>query len=96
MSHSFSFMRPPISILFIMSLGSILNNSLDMIMNLQNPLVLSVAETLETYTYRIGLEKMQYSFATAVGLFQNLVGLVFVVGANMVVRRIDDGANAIW
>ena len=87
---------PVISIMFIMHLGSFLTYSFELVFNMQNDLVLSVSETIDTYAYKIGLAGGRYSFGTAVGLFQSVIGCILVIGANMIVRRIDDGANALF
>ena len=47
-----------------------------------------VGDIIGTYVYRVGLQDFRYSFATAVGLFQNLVGLVALVGANWFIKRL--------
>ena len=46
-----------------------------------------VAEVLETYSYQVGLKEGRYSFATAVGLFQSLVGLIMIFGSNALSKR---------
>ena len=77
-----------IVILFLLQLGNILEHGFDQIFNLYSPLVFDVGDILGTYIYRMGLEELRYSFATAVGLFQNLVGLLALVVANVVVKRL--------
>jgi len=77
-----------IVILFLLRLGNILELGFDQIFNLYNPLVYNVGDIIGTYVYRIGLQDFRYSFATAVGLFQNIVGLIALVGANWFVKRI--------
>lgn len=77
-----------IVILFLLRLGNILEIGFDQIFNLYNPLVYNVGDVIGTYVYRVGLQNFQYSFATAVGLFQNVVGLVALVGANWFVKRL--------
>ena len=81
---------PVISILFILSVGSILNAGFDQIFNLYNPMVYSTGDIIDTYTYRVGLVDMQYSFSTAVGLFKNIIGLVLVLTSNFIVARVDN------
>jgi putative aldouronate transport system permease protein len=88
---------PVMSIQFILQLGNILNAGFDQIFNLYNPLVYSTGDIIDTYVYRIGLtDKLQYSLATAVGLFKSVIGLCLVLTTNAVIRRIDDGAYSIW
>ncbi|MBO9598151.1 MAG: sugar ABC transporter permease, partial [Cohnella sp.] len=66
---------PIMTILFILSMGKIMNAGFDQIFNLYNPAVYSVADIIDTYVYRIGLLEAKYGFATAVGLFKNMIGL---------------------
>ncbi|MBO1913155.1 sugar ABC transporter permease, partial [Microvirga sp. 3-52] len=73
---------PMIIILFILRLGSILNAGFDQILNLYNPLVYEVADIIDTYVYRAGLEQFQFDYATAVGLFKNVVGITLILVAN--------------
>ena len=74
-------------ILFILQLGQLLNAGFDQIFNLYNPLVYEVADIIDTYVYRKGFEERKYDFATAVGLFKNGVGVILIVGANLIIRR---------
>lgn len=86
-----------VSIMFILQLGTILNAGFDQVFNLYNSTVYSVADIIDTYTYRVGLgNDMQYSFSTAVGLFKNLIGFLLVVLTNLMVRRIGEGEYRIW
>ncbi|MNP60897.1 putative multiple-sugar transport system permease YteP [compost metagenome] len=59
-----------------------------------NTLVMDYAEVISTFVYKAGLQSAQFSLATAMGLFQALVGLVFVVMANTVAKRF--GEQGIW
>lgn len=86
---------PVITIQLILSIGGILNAGFDQIFNLYSPMVYEVADILDTYVYRIGIaEGSDYSFATAVGLFKNVVGFGLVIFTNFVTKRISD--NGIW
>jgi dihydroxyacetone kinase-like protein len=84
---------PVISIVFILNLGSILSAGFDQVFNLYNPLVYGVGDIIDTYVYRIGLVKMQYSLSTAVNLFKNGIGLGLVLLTNIIVRKIGDGEH---
>ena len=77
-----------IVIMFLLQLGNILELGFDQIFNLYHPLVYDVGDIIGTYVYRVGLQDFRYSFATAVGLFQNVVGLVALVGANWFIKRL--------
>jgi len=81
---------PVIVIMFIFAVGGIVNDDFDQIYNLYNPAVYSVADVLSTYVYRAGLENMQYSFATAVGLFKNAVAFVLIIITNFISRKYSD------
>ena len=81
---------PVITILFLLSVGNILEFGFDPIFNLYNSNVYEVIDVFETLVYRSGIEGARYSYATAVQLFQNVVGLVVLVGANQIVRRYSE------
>ena len=81
---------PVITILFLLSVGNILEFGFDPIFNLYNSNVYEKVDVFETLVYRSGIEGARYSYATAVQLFQNAVGLVVLVGANQIVRRYSE------
>ncbi|GBG06860.1 putative protein lplB [Paenibacillus agaridevorans] len=83
-----------IAIMLILQVGSILNAGFDQIFNLYNFKVFEVADILDTYAYRAGLEQGNYSLSTAVSLFKNGVGLVLVLIANKIVNRM--GHTGLW
>ncbi|RCW45454.1 ABC transporter permease [Paenibacillus prosopidis] len=78
---------PVITILFILSLGGILNAGFDQIFNLYNPAVYEVADIIDTYVYRVGILGAQFGLTTAVGLFKNVIGIALVLGTNYVVKK---------
>ena len=88
--------RSTIAILLIMRMGQVLQIGFDQIYSLQNDMVLSVSDVIATYEYRIGLVNMQYSYTTALGLFKGVVGLIFVVGTNFIVKKLSDGEASLW
>ena len=83
-------MMPIILLMAAMNLTSILSAGFDQIYNLYTPLVYQSGDILDTYVYRIGLIGRQYSFATAVGLFKSIIGLVLMCGANEAAKRFAD------
>jgi putative aldouronate transport system permease protein len=85
---------PVMTIMFLLSLGQILNAGFDQILNLYNPMVYEVADIIDTYVYRVGLLQTDYSFATAVGLFKNVIGFLLVVVVNAVSRRFS--GDTLW
>ena len=74
-------------IMMIMNAGKIMNAGFDQIFNLYNPKVYEVADIIDTYVYRLGLIKFNYSYATAVGLFKNLVALLLVYICNSIAKK---------
>lgn len=62
-----------------LALGNVLNAGFDQIYNMYSPLVYETGDIIDTYVYRMGLEKMQYSFGTAVGLAKSLVSFTLLV-----------------
>ena len=56
-----------------------LNAGFDQIYNLYNPLVYSTGDIIDTWVYRAGLENLQYSLATAVGLFKSVISVILIV-----------------
>lgn len=88
MSHvTIPTIMPIILVMFILRLGTVLNAGFDQILNLYNPSVYSVADIIDTYVYRVGLIDFNFDYATAVGLFKNLIGLVLIVSSNWVVEK---------
>ena len=85
---------PVITIFLIFRMGSLLNANFEQIFNLMNPLVLDVADVLDTYIVRIGLQGFQYEFATAVSLFRAVVGFVLVFCTNLIAKRLSE--YALW
>jgi putative aldouronate transport system permease protein len=82
--------RPTILMLLILKLGSVLDAGFDQIYNLYNPQVYRVADIIDTWVYRTGLEQLNYSTATAVGLFKSVIGTILVATVNSIARRWDE------
>ncbi|WP_454191602.1 ABC transporter permease [Paenibacillus sp. Marseille-Q7038] len=74
--------------LLILNLGQMVQIGFERPYIMGNVMVKDVSEVLSTFTYTIGLQSGQFSFATGVGLFQGLVGLVFILGANKLAKRL--------
>ncbi len=82
--------RGTIGLLFIMGLGNMLSSGFDQIYLLRTPGNMSVADTLDTFVVRIGLQGGQFGYATAVGLIQGVVGLVLVLIGNKVSKKVTE------
>lgn len=81
---------PTCAILLIMNMGSVLNVGFDKIYLMQNSLNMPATEVIATYTYKIGIINGQYSYSTAIGLFNTLVNFVFLITANAIAKRVSD------
>ncbi len=78
---------PVITILFLLKIGDFLDYGFERVFVFQNPLNLQNSEILDTYIYKAGLNQMQYSYATAIGLFKSVVGLTLLSIANFVSKK---------
>lgn len=85
--------RNVIIMLFILKLGNILDAGFDQIYIMYNIHVYSVADILDTWVFRVGLEQLNFSLAAAVGLFKSAIGLILVLSANRLAKRWEGG---IW
>jgi putative aldouronate transport system permease protein len=78
---------PIILLMFILRLGSILEAGTEQILVMYNPSVYNVADVIGTYVYRIGLGDQDYSFSTAVGLFESVIAFILIVSGNALSRK---------
>lgn len=74
----------------VLSLSSVLNAGFDQIFNLYNPLVYSTGDIIDTWVYRTGLNDMQYSLATAVGLLKSVVGFIMITASYSLAYKFTD------
>ena len=82
--------RGTIGLLFIMGVGGLLSSGVEQIWLLRTPGNMSLADTLDVYVLRIGIQGGQFGYATAIGLIQGLVGLVLVVVCNRICKKITE------
>ena len=85
---------PTMTILLILNIGSLLGVGFEKILLLQNPLNMSSSDVISTFVYRSGLVDAQYSFSTAIGLFNSVVNAVMLIVVNQIVRRTSE--NSLW
>jgi len=78
-------------VLLILRAGSILKNGFEQIFLMYSPLVYDVADVFETYSYRVGLQEGRFSYATAVGMFQSVVGLILIWITNVFAKKYGEG-----
>lgn len=82
--------RPTIITLFILKIGHVLDMGFEHMFLLMNPMNKEVAQIFDTFVYTAGIQNGQLSYSTAVGLFKGLVGLVLVVLANKIARKVGE------
>ena len=83
-----------IVVLLVLRLGGVLEAGTEQILLLYSPTVYSVSDVIGTYVYRMGLGEMQYSYATAVGIFNSVVGFILVICGNYASKKIT--GKSIW
>lgn len=85
---------PTIVVMLILSCNNIVNAGFDQIFMLYSATVYSVADIIDTYVYRIGIQRADYSFSTAAGLFKSVIALVMILIVNTVAKK--TGNEGIW
>jgi len=80
---------PTVVTMFIMNTGSILTVGFERIFLLQNNLNMDKSRVLSTYVYELGLLGGQFSYSTAIGLFNNVVNIVMLLIANKITKKIS-------
>ncbi len=78
---------PTAGILLILNMGSVLGVGFEKVFLMQNTLNITAAEVISTYTYRVGILGSQFSYSTAIGLFNALVNFTFLILANHIAKR---------
>lgn len=85
---------PTIVIMFILRMGSVLSVGYEKIILLYNPMTKSVADVISSYVYEKGILNQSWSFSTAVGLFNAVINLIFLVLTNQFSKKVSD--TALW
>ena len=85
---------PTIVTMFIMRCGQIMSVGYEKIILLYNESTREAADVISTYVYRLGLVNRQYSYSTAVGLFNSVINFVLVIMANAISRRLSE--TSLW
>ena len=86
---------PTIVVMFILRIGSLINANFEKIYLFQNSMNLEVSEVIQTWVYKRGMIKYDYSLATAAGLFNGAVALILVIAANWFSKRYSD-SSGVW
>jgi putative aldouronate transport system permease protein len=81
-----------IIILMILSVGGLLSVGFEKVYLLQNNLNLSSSEIISTYVYKVGLVNADFSFASAIGLFNAVIGLILITAVNYCAKKVSDSS----
>jgi putative aldouronate transport system permease protein len=87
-------LKPTIVILLIVSVGQIMNLGFEKAFLMQTPLNRDTSEIIATYSYKIAFESGQYSFSTAIGLFNSVVNMILLVTVNKISRKMTE--SSLW
>ncbi len=85
---------PTMVILLIMNVGNLMSIGFEKSLLLQNSLNLERSEIIATYVYKVGIQGAQYSYATAIGLFNNIINFILLISVNRIARNLS--GNSLW
>ncbi len=85
---------PTITTLLILDIGGIMGSNFEKIILLYLPSTYEKADVIATYVYRMGITGGKFSYATAVGLFEGIIGLVLVISANLISKKLTE--SSLW
>lgn len=87
--------KSTIIVLLMFRVGEVMYAGFDQIFAITNPMVNPVADIIDTFVYRVGLQNKQFALATAAGLFQSVIGLVLVIITNAIAKKTDPDSSMI-
>ncbi len=85
---------PTITTLLILDIGGIMGSNFEKIILLYLPSTYEKADVIATYVYRMGITGGKFSYATAVGLFEGIIGLILVISANLISKKLTE--SSLW
>lgn len=85
---------PTMITIFILNFGSIMNVGFEKVFLLQNPVIYDTADVISTFVYRQGIKSGNYSYGTAVDLFNSVVNLIILVSVNAIAKRTNE--TSLW
>lgn len=85
---------PTIIIMFIFNCGSIISIGFEKIFLMQNNINMGVSEVISTYVYKVGLQNGNYSFSTAVGLFNSAISFILLITVNSISKKLTE--TSLW
>lgn len=83
-----------ILLMFILRIGSVMEAGTEQILLLYNPTVYQSSDVIGTFVYRTGITQMDYSYSTAVGLFESVIGFILVMTGNLISKK--SSGRSIW
>jgi len=87
--------KSTIIVLLMFRVGEVMYAGFDQIFAITNPMVNPVADIIDTFVYRVGLQNKQFALATAAGLFQSVIGLMLVIITNAIAKKTDPESSMI-
>ena len=85
---------PTIIIMLILRMGGIMNVGFEKIILLYSPAVYETADVISSFVYRKGIQEFNWSFSSAVGLFNSVINFMFLIGANWLSKKTTD--SGLW
>jgi putative aldouronate transport system permease protein len=87
-------LMPTIAILFILNVGNLMDVGFEKIILLYNPATYETADVISTFVYRQGIQQANYSYSTAIGLFNNVINLILLIGVNRLTKKLSE--TSLW
>lgn len=84
-------LMPTIVTLFLLNVGSFLDLGFEAVYNLLTPMTYSTGDIFDTYVFRVGIQGAQYSYTTAIGVFQSIIAFILVLSFNKIANKLSDG-----
>lgn len=91
---NFKGILPTVTILLILQTGNLMTVGFEKSFLMQNPFNLERSEIISTFVYKMGLQYRQYSFSTAIGLFNSIINMILLFSVNALANRIND--SGLW
>jgi putative aldouronate transport system permease protein len=85
---------PTVIILLILNIGGLMNSAFERIFLTYNPLIYDTADVISTYLFRMGLESNSFSYATAIGLFDSIIGIILISLSNLLAKKFTE--TSLW
>lgn len=85
---------PTVTIMLILQVGNLMTVGFEKAFLMQNPLNLETSEIISTFVYKMGLQYRQYSYSTAIGLFNSVINLVLLLTVNKLADRLSE--TSLW